>query len=49
MRLPHDHFGSFAGGIDGVDTVETQMADNDYAIGQVVHAIATSPFASSTR
>ena len=48
MRLPHDHFGLFASGIDGVDTVETQMADNDYAIGQVVHAIATSPFASDT-
>jgi hypothetical protein len=48
MRLPHDHFGLFAGGIDGVDTVETQMADNDYAIGQVVHAIASSPFASDT-
>jgi DNA-binding beta-propeller fold protein YncE len=48
IRLPHDHFGLFASGIDGVDTVETQMADNDYAIGQVVHAIATSPFAADT-
>jgi DNA-binding beta-propeller fold protein YncE len=48
LRLPHDHFGVFADGIDGVDTVETQMADNDYAIGQVVHTIATSPFASDT-
>jgi DNA-binding beta-propeller fold protein YncE len=48
LRLPHDHFGSFANGIDGVNTVETQMADNDYAVGQVVHSIATSPFASDT-
>jgi DNA-binding beta-propeller fold protein YncE len=48
LRLPHDHFGLFARGIDGVNTVETQMADNDYAIGEVVHTIATSPFASDT-
>jgi hypothetical protein len=48
LRLPHDHFGSFAAGIDGVNTVETQMADNDYAVGEVVHAIAASPFASDT-
>jgi DNA-binding beta-propeller fold protein YncE len=48
LRLPHDHFGSFAEGIDGVNTVETQMADNDYAIGQVVQTIAASPFASDT-
>jgi DNA-binding beta-propeller fold protein YncE len=48
LRLPHDHFGLFGDAIDGVDTVETQMADNDYAIGEVVHAIATSPFAGDT-
>jgi DNA-binding beta-propeller fold protein YncE len=48
MRLPHDHFGLFADGIDGVNTVETQMADNDYAVGEVVQAIAQSPFASDT-
>jgi DNA-binding beta-propeller fold protein YncE len=48
LRLPHDHFGSFAAGIDGINTVETQMADNDYAIGDVVQTIASSPFASDT-
>jgi len=48
LRLPHDHFGVFSDGIDGVDTVETQMADNDYAVAEVVHAIATSPFAGDT-
>jgi DNA-binding beta-propeller fold protein YncE len=48
LRLGHDHFGLFAGSIDGVNTVETQMADNDYAIGQVVQTIASSPFASDT-
>jgi hypothetical protein len=48
LRLPHDHFGLFASGIDGVNTVETQMADNDYALGQIVHTIAGSPFAADT-
>jgi Phosphoesterase family len=48
LRLGHDHFGLFAASIDGVNTVETQMADNDYAIGQVVQTIASSPFASDT-
>jgi DNA-binding beta-propeller fold protein YncE len=48
LRLPHDHFGLFGSAIDGVDTVEAQMADNDYAIAEVVHAIATSPFAADT-
>ncbi|MEI7932651.1 MAG: hypothetical protein WCI21_06315, partial [Alphaproteobacteria bacterium] len=48
VRLPHDHFGSFATAIDGVNTVETQMADNDYAIGLLVEAVAHSKFASDT-
>ena len=48
LRLPHDHFGDFAEAIDGVNTVETQMADNDYAIGRVVEKVAQSPFAGST-
>ena len=33
VRICNDHFGDFARAIDGVDTVETQMADNDYALG----------------
>ncbi len=48
VRLPHDHFGSFGTAIDGVNTVETQMADNDYAIGLLVEAVAHSRFASDT-
>ena len=48
LRLPHDHFGDFEAAIDRVDTVETQMADNDYAIGRVVETVAKSPFADST-
>jgi len=48
IRMPHDHFGSFGDAIDGVNTVETEMADNDYAIGLIVQKIANSPFAKDT-
>lgn len=48
VRLPHDHTGDFGKGIDGVNTVETELADNDYAVGLVVEAVAHSPFAKDT-
>lgn len=48
LRLAHDHFGDFGKGIDGVNTVETEMADNDYAVGLVVEALAHSRFAKDT-
>ncbi|GAC1550227.1 MAG: hypothetical protein NVS2B9_16550 [Myxococcales bacterium] len=48
VRLPHDHFGSFGSAIDGVNTPEKQMADNDYAIGLVVEKISRSRFAPDT-
>jgi DNA-binding beta-propeller fold protein YncE len=48
VRLPNDHFGNFAAAIDGVDTVETQMADNDYALGLLVATVAKSPVAMDT-
>ena len=48
LRLSHDHFGDFKDAIDGVDTVETQMADNDFALGQVVETIANSRDRDST-
>ena len=47
-RLAHDHTGNFGKGIDGVNTVETEMADNDYAVGLVIQKIARSPFAADT-
>lgn len=49
IALPHDHFGDTGpggGAIDGVDTIETQMADNDYALGLMVQKIADSPYAN---
>ncbi|WP_338466174.1 bifunctional YncE family protein/alkaline phosphatase family protein [Novosphingobium sp. ZN18A2] len=48
LRLSHDHFGSFNDAIDGVNTVETQMADNDYALGRVIERVARGKAADST-
>ena len=48
VRLPNDHFGNFGEGIDGVDTVETQMADNDYALGVLMETVAKSAIAGET-
>lgn len=48
MMLSGDHMGAFDRAIDGVNTPETQMADNDYAVGLVVEAVAASPFSTDT-
>jgi len=48
VRFPHDHFGSFSDAIDGVNTPERQMADNDFAIGQLVAKVAASPYRDNT-
>ncbi len=48
VRLPHDHTGDFAEGIDGINSVETELADNDYAVGLLVQKVAESPFAKDT-
>jgi len=48
LRLSHDHFGDFKEAVDGVNTVETEMADNDYSVGMVLERIANSAFRDST-
>ena len=48
VRFMHDHTGDFKDAIDGVNTPDTQVADNDYAVGLLVDRIAHSKFASST-
>jgi len=48
LRLGGDHFGDFALAIDGVNTAETQMAANDYALGLVIEKIARSPYKNDT-
>jgi DNA-binding beta-propeller fold protein YncE len=48
MRLMHDHTGDFSQAILGVNTPETQVADNDYAVGLVIQKIANSRYRDST-
>ena len=48
VRLAHNHTGEFARAIDGVNTVETQVADNDYALGLLIERVAKSRFANDT-
>jgi YVTN family beta-propeller protein len=48
LRLPHDHTGDFAKAEARVNTPETQLADNDYALGLLVETVARSRVADST-
>jgi YVTN family beta-propeller protein len=48
VRLPHDHLGLFDEAVDGVNTVETEIADNDYAVGLLVEKVAQSKYAKNT-
>ena len=46
--LSHDHTGNFSSALGGVNTPELQQADNDYAVGLLVQAVANSPYAKDT-
>jgi hypothetical protein len=56
VRLMHDHTGNYTAGpgnappaaIDGVNTPELQVADNDYAVGLLIQKIAKSVYANNT-
>ncbi len=48
VRINHDHFGSFGSAIDGINTVDKEMADNDYALGLVVEKVAHSKYSQDT-
>jgi YVTN family beta-propeller protein len=48
VRLAHDHFGDFADAIDGLGTVDGEMADNDYAVGMLIEAVAASRYNDDT-
>jgi DNA-binding beta-propeller fold protein YncE len=48
VRFSHDHMGNFGTALGGVNTPETQQADDDYAVGRLVEAVAHSPYAAST-
>ncbi len=42
VRIMHDHTGNFDTAINGVNTPVLQVADNDYAVGLLVEAVANS-------
>jgi hypothetical protein len=48
FRVSHDHTGSFGTALAGVNTPETQQADDDLATGRMVEAVAHSPYAGNT-
>jgi DNA-binding beta-propeller fold protein YncE len=56
VRFMHDQTGNFvagaggvpAGAIDGVNTPELMVADNDYAVGMLIQKIANSVYANNT-
>jgi YVTN family beta-propeller protein len=48
VRISHDHTGSFGTALAGVNTPETQQADDDLAAGRLVEAVAHSPYAADT-
>jgi hypothetical protein len=48
VRFSHDHTGSFTTALAGVNTPETQQADDDLAVGRLVEAVAHSPYAANT-
>jgi YVTN family beta-propeller protein len=49
VRFMHDHTGNWTSPpLDGVDTPELQIADNDYAVGLLVEKISKSAYANNT-
>jgi YVTN family beta-propeller protein len=49
VRFMHDHTGNWASPpLDRVDTPETQVADNDYAVGLLIEKVSKSPYANNT-
>jgi len=50
IALPHDHFGNLGAStvLDKVNTIETQIADNDYALGKLVRKVARSKYKDDT-
>ena len=46
--INHDHFGTFGSAIDDVNTVETEIGDNDYALGLIVEKVAHSKYSQDT-
>ncbi len=48
IALQGDHMGDFGHALDGVNTPERQQADNDYAVGELIQAVAGSRYKKDT-
>ncbi len=48
IALQGDHMGDFGHALDGVNTPERQQADNDYAVGKLIQAVAGSRYAKDS-
>ncbi len=48
VRLPHDHFGNFNTALAGLNTPNSQMADNDYAVGRLIETVSKSRYWQDT-
>jgi len=56
VRLMHDHTGNFTAGpggappaaVDGVNTPDLEVADNDYAVGLLIQKVSKSRYADNT-
>ena len=48
VRFMHDHTGNFNSTTYGVNVPESQVADNDYAVGLLLEHLSQSPYASNT-
>ena len=48
VRFMHDHTGNFDSNTYGVNVPETQIADNDYAVGLLLEHLSQSPYAANT-
>jgi DNA-binding beta-propeller fold protein YncE len=48
VRFSHDHMGSFGTALGGVNTPETQQADDDLSVGRLIEAVAGSQYAADT-
>ena len=48
LTLMMDHFGNFGSNVAGLSTANTQIADNDYALGKLVETVSHSPYWKDT-
>jgi hypothetical protein len=48
VRFSHDHMGSFGTALGGVNTPETQQADDDLSVGRLVETVAASRYGADT-